>query len=254
MTGAPGTFPATAACDAPTVGGWGVLGGTFDPVHCAHLAIAEHTRDALGLAGVLFVPARVPPHKIGREITPIADRIAMVEHAIADNPAFHVSRIEADRDGPNYTVDTIERLLADPPKPWNPTAGLIFILSVEALLGMETWHAPEALLRSCRLAVVPRRGYPVEPVAWVAEHFPGFEDRVIALDSPDLGHSASAIRAQVAAGQSVRYLVPPEVEAYILVHGLYRPAAPDVPDVPARDRPDAAPRAGSTPARRSEAE
>ncbi|MDA8202694.1 MAG: nicotinate-nucleotide adenylyltransferase [Chloroflexi bacterium] len=218
--------PAAAGPGAlPTVGAWGVLGGTFDPVHCAHLAIAEQARDVLGLAGVLFVPARVPPHKLRREITPIEDRIAMVELATAANPAFHVSRIEVDRDGPNYTVDTIERLLADPPQPWNPDAGLIFILSAEALVGLETWHLPERLLGECRLAVVPRRGYPVAPVGWMAEHFPGFEDRVLPLDSPDLGHSASAIRAQVAAGRSIRYLVPPEVEAYVLAHGLYRDGA-----------------------------
>jgi nicotinate-nucleotide adenylyltransferase len=209
---------------ASAAGAWGVLGGTFDPVHFAHLAIAEEARDALGLAGVLFVPAAVPPHKPGRSITPARDRMAMLELAIADNDAFHVSRVEVERRGLSYTVDTIELLLVEPPRPWDPAAGLVFILSVEALLGLETWRDPERLLRSCRLAVVPRPGYPVAPLPWMAEHFPGFEERVIVLDGPDLGHSASAIRDRVAHGRSIRYLVPPDVEAYIHVHGLYRPA------------------------------
>ena len=220
-----GTAPSSgrvALAGPSTAGAWGVLGGTFDPVHYAHLAIAEEARDALGLAGVLFVPAAVPPHKLGRAITPAGERLAMVELAIAGNPAFHLSRVEMDRDGPSYTVDTIDRLLADPPRPWNPEAGLVFIMSVEALVGLESWHEPGRLLAACRIAVVPRRGHPVAPLEWTATHFAGFEERVIVLDGPDLGHSASAIRERVAAGRSIRYLVPPEVEAYILARGLYR--------------------------------
>ena len=211
------------ATPAPASGAWGVLGGTFDPIHFAHLAIAEQTREALGLAGVLFVPAGMPPHKLGQRITPVAHRAAMVELAIRDNPAFSLSPIEADRPGPSYSVDTVERLLADPPQPWDPVAGLVVIVSMEALLGLETWREPERLLRSCRLAVVPRRGYPLRARAWVSEHFVGLEDRVLELDGPDLGHSASAIRERAAAGRSIRYLVPPAVEAYILDHGLYLP-------------------------------
>ncbi len=217
----PRTHPPFLPGAVSAVGAWGVLGGTFDPPHYAHLAIAEEARDALGLAGVLFVPTAVPPHKLGRRIAPAPDRVAMVELAIADNPAFRLSRVEVDRPGPSYTADTIERLGADPPQPWNPSAGLVFILSVEALLGLETWHAPERLLRSCRLAVVPRRGFPVAPRSWMAEHFAAFGDRLIVLDGPDLGHSASAIRDRVAAGRSIRYLVPPAVEDYILAIGLY---------------------------------
>jgi nicotinate-nucleotide adenylyltransferase len=212
----------------PTAGGWGVLGGTFDPIHCAHLAIAEQTREALGLSGVLFVPAGKPPHKLGQRITPAQHRLAMVELAIEGNPAFRVSRIELDRPGPSYTVDTVARLLADPPQPWDQRAGLLLILSVEALLGLGSWHEPERLLRLCRLAVVPRRGYPVEARAWVAEHFPGLEERVVELQGPDLGHSASSIRERVAAGLTIRYLVPPAVEAYVRVHGLYRTPASEL--------------------------
>jgi len=205
-----------------THGAWGILGGTFDPIHFAHLAIAEQTRETLDLAGVLFVPAGVPPHKRGQAVSPSADRVAMVELAIADNPAFHVSRVEVDRPGPSYAADTVERLLGDPPRPWDPGAGLVFILSAEALVGLDRWHDPERLLRACRLAVVPRRGYPVEPEDWMAAHFPAFVDRLIVLEGPDLSHSASVIRERAAAGRTIRYLVPRAVETYVREHELYR--------------------------------
>ena len=207
----------------PTVGGWGILGGTFDPVHYAHLAIAEQTREALGLAGVLFVPASIPPHKPDRVVTPAEDRVAMVALAIADNPAFRLSRVEVDRSGASFSVDTLEQLLADPPEPWRPAPGFLFILSAEAVLELPTWHEPDRLLELCRLAVVPRRGYPRLDRGWVGREFPGREDRFVFLDGPDLGHSASDIRARVAAGSSIRYLVPPAVEAYIRAHALYQP-------------------------------
>ncbi len=242
-----GPAPATPAASRPRAasagGAWGVLGGTFDPPHYAHLAIAEEARDALGLAGVLFVPAAIPPHKPGRRLAPARDRVAMVELAIADNAAFRLSRVEVDRPGPSYTADTIDLLLADPPQPWDSSAGLVFVLSVEALLGLETWHAPEQVLRSCRLAVVPRHGFSTEPRSWMADHFPAFEDRLIVLDGPDLGHSASAIRDRVAAGRTIRYLVPPAVEAYIMSRGLYR-AAPR--HRPQSGRPDAPGRSNRT--------
>ena len=97
-------------------GGLGVFGGTFDPIHLAHLAVAESARDSLGLERVLFIPAGVPPHKPGQAITPAVDRLAMVEAAIAGNPAFAASRIELDRPGPSYTVDTLDvaRRTSDP--------------------------------------------------------------------------------------------------------------------------------------------
>ncbi len=216
------TATSTAHGAPSTAGGWGILGGTFDPVHFAHLAIAEQAREALDLAGVLFVPARMPPHKPDRVVTPAADRVAMVELAIAGNPGFRLSRVEVDREGPSYSVETVRRLLDDPPQPWLPEPGLLFILSVEALVALHSWHDPDRLLELCRLAVVPRRGYPVLDRSWTGREFPGREERILFLDGPDLGHSASDIRARVAAGRSIRYLVPTAVEAYIREHVLYR--------------------------------
>jgi nicotinate-nucleotide adenylyltransferase len=212
----------------PTVrpNAWGILGGTFDPVHYAHLAVAEQTRERLGLHGILFVPAAVPPHKPGRPMSVARHRLAMVELAIADNGAFHVSRVELDRAGPSYTADTVAALLADPPRELGVggKAGdleLVVIVSAEALALFHDWHEPLRLLDLCRVAVVPRRGYELPARDWLRRHFPGREARFIVLEGPDLGHSASAIRERVRAGRSIRYLVPPPVERYVRAHGLY---------------------------------
>lgn len=208
---------------------WGLLGGTFDPVHYAHLAVAEQTRERLGLAGVLFVPAAMPPHKPGRPISAARHRLAMLELAIAGNRAFLVSRIELERPGPSYTVDTVAALLADPPADLPPRLDLVLILSAEALALLPEWHEPARLLDLCRIAVVPRRGFGGIGSEWLSRHFPGREDRFSLLDGPDLGNSASEIRARVRGGGSIRYLVPPPVEAYIRDHGLYAGSWPRDP-------------------------
>jgi nicotinate-nucleotide adenylyltransferase len=200
----------------------GVLGGTFDPVHLGHLTIAEQTREALDLAAVLFVVAADPPHKQGRAITPAAHRLAMVELAVAGNPGFRVSRTELDRPGPSYSVDTLEELAARADAEGRERP--VFILSVEALLGFPTWRRPDRILELARIAVVPRAGTPLPDAAWFRAHFPGREDRFVPLDGPHLGHSATDIRARVATGRSIRYLLPPAVAAYIGEHQLYQPA------------------------------
>ena len=196
-------------------GSVGVFGGTFDPIHLAHLAVAEAARDVLGLERVLFITAGVPPHKPSRPITDAADRLAMVELAIAGNPAFASSRMELERPGPSYTADTLAALAAEHPD-------LTLILSVEAFVGLPTWHEPRRVLELARLAVAPRDGYPDAEPGFLAEHFPRNPARVVFLDGPRLRLSASELRARAAAGRSLRYLVPDAVAAYIGDHGLYR--------------------------------
>ena len=193
----------------------GVMGGTFDPIHLGHLAVAEEAREVLGLGLILFVPAGQPPHKPAAEVTPIEHRLAMVELAIGDNPAFELSPVEVDRPGPSYTVDTVERLAATGDR-------LTVILSAETFAELPTWHEPERLFEAARVAVAPRWGYPAPDPAWLAEAFPGREGLVSYLEGPRLGVSSTALRARVAAGRSIRYLVPAPVEAYIAAHHLYR--------------------------------
>ena len=205
----------------PSPRAWGILGGTFDPIHLGHLAIAEQIRDALDLAGVLFIPAAQSPLKTDRPTTPALTRAAMVELAVAGNDSFRVSRLELERPLPSYTVDTLETLRAEGriagaglPDPW-------LILSVESLQGLVDWREPGRLLELCRVAVVPRGGYDPLPSGWLEGRFPGRSDRFRVLDGPNLGPSASDIRARLAAGRSIRYLVPDSVARYIDTHGLY---------------------------------
>ena len=192
----------------------GILGGTFDPVHIAHLAIAEEAREALGLDRIVFIPAAMPPHKVDRPVSDPQHRMAMLELAIADNPAFEASPIELGRTGPSYTVDTLEALATD-------GADLVLILSAEAYRELRTWHRPDRILELARLAVVPRDGFPDANRSLLAEHFPGFEDRATFLTAPRLRLSASELRERAANGRSLRYLVPDAVAAYIGDHALY---------------------------------
>lgn len=208
-------------------GALGVFGGTFDPIHVAHLAVAEGARDDLGLRGVLFVPAAHPPHKADRRVSPAADRLAMVRAAIAGNDAFAISTIELERAGPSYTVDTLRELTTYE----EPGGRLALILSAESFADFPTWREPAAILEMATLVVVPRDGYPdADPAALVAA-IPGVSDpRIVVLDGPRMQLSASALRARAGAGRSLRYLVPNAVAAYIGDHALYH----DVRRDPAR--------------------
>jgi nicotinate-nucleotide adenylyltransferase len=202
-------------------GSIGIMGGTFDPIHVGHLAIAEEARDALGLERILFVPAGEPPHKPVGGVTAAAHRVAMVELAIADNRAFELSRLEVDRPGPSYTGETVAEI-----RRAEEAAGrvpdLTLILSVETFRELPSWHEPERLISAARLAVVPREGYPAPDPGWLSAHFPGQEDRVDFLEGPRLGLSSTALRDRVAHHRSIRYLVPADVALYIDDHRLYR--------------------------------
>jgi nicotinate-nucleotide adenylyltransferase len=211
------------AITAPAVtrpGSIGIMGGTFDPIHLGHLAVAEESREALGLERILFVPAGVPPHKLHAAISAADDRLAMVDLAIAGNGAFASRRTDLDRPGPSYTADTVA-LLAAEVRQRGGTPDLTLIMSSETLDGLPSWHDPRRLLEACRVAVVPREDRPLPAAGWLASHFPGLEDRFDLLDGPRLAISSTGIRARVAAGRSIRYLVPDAVERYIHDHGLY---------------------------------
>jgi nicotinate-nucleotide adenylyltransferase len=227
MTRAPGpaTAPATDRQERPPAAGIGMLGGTFDPIHAGHLALARVALEQLGLERILFVPAGRPPHKRGRPITPPEDRLAMVELAIADEPRFGVSKIEIDRPGPSYTADTAEALVAERATDDAPVK-LTVILSAESFADLPSWHEPARLLRLARIAVAPRPGHPPPTPTWLAQRLHGFADRVDVLEGPHLDISATDIRARVADGRSIQGLVPPPVAAYIEAHHLYRDPPP----------------------------
>ncbi len=211
----------------------GILGGTFDPIHYGHLVIAEQVREALSLDRVLFVPAGVPPHKVGVAVTPANQRAKMVELAIADNPAFALSLIELEREGPSYTVETLAAL-ADEAARRGVARELFFICSTEVLAGLPDWEDPQRVLALCRLAVVPRLNQPGPDESFLDERLPGWRERIVRVETVPLAHSASEVRRRAAAGRSIRYLVPRAVQEYICAHRLYR--SDGCPDA-SEDRP-----------------
>ncbi|CAN5608421.1 nicotinate-nucleotide adenylyltransferase [soil metagenome] len=196
---------------------WGVLGGTFDPIHYAHLAIAEQVREQFDLGGVLFVPANETVHKDAAAVTPVGHRLTMLELAVAGNGAFKVDRLEIDRGGPSYTVDTLTELAAR-----QPEVAWTFIVSAQAARELPGWREPQRIVELATIVIVPRLGYTTPDREWLAQRFPGHGDHFVFADAPALGHSASDIRSRVAAGHSIRYLVPDAVATYIGQHGLYR--------------------------------
>ena len=199
----------------------GLLGGTFDPVHVGHLALAHAALEQLALDRVVFVPAARPPHKLGEPISPAQDRLAMVAAAIEDEPRFAVSRAELDRPGPSFTVDTVEEIVEAARAGGRPL-DLTLVMSAEAFAELPTWHEPRRLLELARIAVGPRPGHAAPDPGWLDQRWPELADRVTALDMPLVEVSASHIRARVAADRPIEGLVPPPVAAYIQGHDLYR--------------------------------
>jgi nicotinate-nucleotide adenylyltransferase len=196
----------------------GVMGGTFDPIHLGHLILAEQARATLGLGRVLFVPAGEPWRKAGRRIAPVADRVAMVEAALAGDPYFDVSRVESERRGPSYTADTLAVLQAQ----LGPAAELFFILGQDALADLPFWHEPARIVARARLAVGARAGWRVADAVALEQTVPGILGRMDVVPMPRIAISSTDIRRRVAEGRSIRFLVPASVEAYIYAHGLYR--------------------------------
>ena len=201
---------------------WGILGGTFDPIHLGHLLLAEEGREILALDQVLFVPAGQPWLKAGQPLTAAVHRLRMVELATADNPHFEVLLWEVERPGPSYTVDTLERLRAES----GAAAELHFILGLDALADFPRWKNPERILHLANLAVVPRPGYRESDadsiVAGIKSLYPVYADRITRLTVDSVAISATDLRRRVAIGQSLRYRTPAAVGEYIGEQGLYK--------------------------------
>lgn len=195
----------------------GVLGGTFDPVHIGHLAMAEEVCARLGLDEVLFMPAGQPYQKADTHILSAEHRLRMVRLSISGKSYFGLSAMEIERTGPTYTVDTIAELKSQ----LGSGDELYFILGWDNLEELPKWHEPGRLLSMCRLVAVPRVGCPVPDLGSLDTAIPGLSKRVIMLDKPEIDISASVIRDRVARGLSIKHLVPEAVEKYIREHKLY---------------------------------
>ena len=194
----------------------GVLGGTFDPVHNGHLHIANELRAALGLERVVWVPAGRPPHKAGQIVSSDSDRLAMLKLALASSPCDEISAIDIDRAGPSFTADTLEILSLQ-----LAPARLVFLMGEDSLRDLPNWHDPERILRVAELAVAGRPNVDADLSA-VALAVPGLQGRVHLAPTEELSVSSSDIRQRVREDRPILGLVPPDVETYILDHGLYK--------------------------------
>lgn len=199
-----------------------LFGGAFDPPHHAHLLAAECARVHFGANEVCFLPTGDPYHKRhdapnafpaqiarrGTDPSPAADRLAMIELAVRDTPAFSVDARETRRDGSSYTVDTLEELVRE-----LPGTPLVFVIGSDGLADFWRWKTPARVLELATIAVVMKPGeqrQPPEPVPHTV------------VPMPLLAISSTLVRERVGAGQPVRFLVPPAVDDYIAAHGLYR--------------------------------
>jgi nicotinate-nucleotide adenylyltransferase len=197
----------------------GLLGGTFNPPHLAHLVCAQEALVRLGLDRVLLVPTRVPPHKV-MEVEPgVAHRVAMCEAVAAADPRLGVSLVDVRRDGPSFTVDTLKALHADA-----PGDELTFIVGGDMAHSLPTWREPEAVLALAMLGVAEREDLSRAAIAMQLAGLRGADRRLRFFDMPRIDISSSLVRRRVAGGLPVRYLVPDDVAAYIHREGLYAAA------------------------------
>lgn len=193
-------------------GAIGIMGGSFDPIHHGHLLAASEVADRLDLASIVFVPAGQPWQKSRQELAAAEDRYAMTIVATAGDSRFSVSRMEIDRLGPSYTVDTLKELH----QTFEPSA-LYLITGADALAGIQTWHQYEEIVKLAHLVGVSRPGHPLPNDEFMKRP-------VTLIDIPGMAVSATDIRQRIMAKRSIRYLVPAAVESYIRKHQLYRVA------------------------------
>ena len=195
----------------------GVFGGTFDPPHIGHLILASEAVHQMYLSRLLWVLAPDPPHKQDQTITPLPHRLEMLKRMVADNPMFEISRLEIDRPGPHYTIDTV-RLLARQ----EPDADIILLLGGDSLRDLPTWRLCTDLVTAVfKIGVMRRPGDPFDMPALEAQ-IPGLTEKVCFIDALLQNLSSSVIRHRVMEGEVYRYYVHPFVYDYIVSNHLYR--------------------------------
>ena len=190
-----------------------VMGGTFNPIHYAHLISAEQVRTGLGYDKILFIPSARPPHKVADvDIIEPEHRYQMVLSAIAENPHFEVSRIELERAGPSYTIETLKALK----KRYGETTELAWIIGADSLIEYKVWRDFDEVLARCVMIATTRPSYDLNRVPLE------IRKRVTTFPITGVDISATVIRERIRKGLSIRYLVPEDVQAYIHRYQLYQ--------------------------------
>jgi nicotinate-nucleotide adenylyltransferase len=204
---------------------FGVLGGTFDPIHLGHLIVAQEAVSTLQLDRLFFLPAGDPPHKHNRSVTLAQHRVAMVKRAIANNPAFALSLVDVARTGPSFTVETLGLLHQE----WGPETAIYFVIGWDMLDELLTWHDPPGVVRQVdKLVAVHRPGYLLDApyLAQLEQALPGLQEKLLRVETPQVALSSTELRERVAQGKPIRYQVPDAVERYIRAENLYRQQIP----------------------------
>ncbi|WP_157074749.1 nicotinate-nucleotide adenylyltransferase [Thermovenabulum gondwanense] len=197
----------------------GLMGGTFDPIHYGHLVAAEEARINFNLSKVIFIPAGNPPHKKDYPVTDAEHRYIMTALAVNSNPFFEVSRVEIDREGYTYTVDTLKWFK----EKYKDAVEIFFISGADAILDILTWKKVEEVMNYCTFIAATRPGYTSEQLERkVKEVKEIYGKEIFVLEVTGMAISSTEIRKKVKNGQSIKYLVPEAVEYYILKYNLYR--------------------------------
>lgn len=198
---------------------YGIMGGTFDPIHYGHLVAAEAARKRFDLEKVIFVPSGRPPHKKEKKISDTVHRYLMTVLATITNPYFEVSRIEVEREGYSYAIDTVSEFH----KIYGKEADIFFITGGDAILEILTWKKVEELLRNCNFIAATRPGFNLEGLKdKLAEELPAFLcEKIVPFQVPALAISSTDIRRRIENNEPIKYLLPEAVENYILKHRIY---------------------------------
>lgn len=196
----------------------GIYGGTFDPIHYGHLIVSEDIREKFKLNKIVFIPAGMPPHKKSLNIADVEHRFNMTDSAVKSNAFFEVSRIEIDREGFTYTVDTLDMLK----ERYGDNTDLFFIIGADIIFDLLTWKQPKKLFEICNFVAVLRPGYDTQVFEKQIEYLRTEHcAKIHVLEAPMIEISSTLIREKISKSNSIKYLLPEDVESYIYKNKLY---------------------------------
>ena len=197
----------------------GIYGGSFDPVHLAHVGLAKQAKEELQLDKVIFIPAKYQPFKLDREVTSDEHRVNMLKLAIEDTEGFEISRSELEKEEISYTFYTVKHIK----ELYGEENEFYFLLGTDSYLMIERWHKAEELLKECHFAIAFRPGDKEEELnSCIKRTEDAYNTKVVVLHNEKMPISSTDIRNRIKEGKSIDTLVPEKVERYILEHGLYR--------------------------------